>query len=79
MEGSRQILKAIQKTDRVSLDENNSDLFVDQQDTSINLTDFLTIFKVNTKQPTKQFLTLVDEILALPHFLLVNTYARQTS
>ena len=78
MERSRQILKVIQKTDRVSLDENNFDIFVDQQDTSIIITDFLTIVKVNTKQPTKQFLTLVG-ILGLPQFLLAKTYARQTS
>ena len=51
---------------------------MDQQDTSKNIPDFLTALQVNTGQLPKQFLKLV-EILALPHFLLPNTYARQTS
>ena len=78
IERSRQILKSIQKNERVSIDENNQNIFVDQQDTSINIIDFLTALQVNTKQLPKQFLNLV-EILALPQFLLANTYARQTS
>ena len=78
IERSRQILKSIQKNERVSIDENNQNIFVDQQDTSVNIIDFLTALQVNTKQLPKQFLNLV-EILALPQFLLANTYARQTS
>ena len=78
IERSRQILKSIQKKERVSIDENNQNIFVDQQDTSINIIDFLTALQVNTKQLPKQFLNLV-EILALSQFLLANTYARQTS
>ena len=74
IERSRQILKSIQKNDRVSIDENNQNIFVDQQDTSINIIDFLTALQVNTKQLPKQFLNL-GEILALPQFPLANTYA----
>ena len=77
-ERSRQILKSIQKNDRVSIDENNQNIFVDQQDTSINIIDFLTALQVNTKQLPKQFLNL-GEILALPQFPLANTYAWETS
>ena len=78
IERSRQILKAIQKTDRVSIDENNLNIFLDQQDTSENITDFLTALQVNTKHLLKQFLNLV-EIIASPQFLLANFHARQTS
>ena len=78
IERSRQILKSIQKNERVSIDENNENIFVDQQDTSVNIIDFLTALQVNTKQLPNQFLNLV-EILALPQFLLANNYARQTS
>ena len=78
IERSGQILKAIQITERVSIGENNLNIFVNQQDTSINITDFLTALQVNTKQLPKQFLKLA-EILVLPQFLLANTYARQTS
>ena len=78
IERSRQILKAIQKNNRATVDEINQNIFLDEQDTSIGITDFLTALQVNTKQLPKQFLNLV-EILALPQFLLANTYARQTS
>ena len=78
IERSRQILKAIQENNRVTVDEINQDIFLDEQDTSIGITDFLTALQVHTKQLPKQFLNLV-EILARPQFLLANTYARQTS
>ena len=77
IERSRQILKAIQKNNRVTVDINQNN-FLDEQGTSIGITDLLTALQVNTKQLPKQFLNLV-EILALPQFLLANTYARQTS
>ena len=75
---SRQILKAIQKNNRVTVDEINQNIFLDEQDSSIGITDFLAALQVNTKQLPEQFLKLV-EILALPQILLANTYARQTS
>ena len=78
IERSRQILKAIQENNRGIVDEINQDIFLEEQDTSIGITDFLTALQVHTKQLPKQFLNLV-EILALPQFLLANTYARQTS
>ena len=78
IERSRQILKTIQKNNRVTVDEINQNIFLDEQDTSIGISDFLTALQVNTKQLPKQFLNFV-EILALPQFLLANTYARQTS
>ena len=46
IERSRQILKSIQKSERVSIDENNQNVFVDQQDTSVNIIDFLTALQV---------------------------------
>ena len=75
---SRQIFKSIQKNERVSIDENNQNIFVDQQDTSVKKIEFLTALQVNTKLLPKQFLNLF-EILALPQFLLANTYAGQTN
>ena len=78
IERSRQILKSIQKNERVSIDDNNQNIFVDQQETSINKIAFLTALQVNTKQLPKHFLNLV-EILDLPQFLLANTDTRQTS
>lgn len=78
IERSRQILKAIQQSDRVLIDENTETIFLDQQDTRIGVTDFLTALQVNTKQLPKPLLNLV-EVLRLPQYLLANTYARQTS
>ena len=78
IEQARQIWKAIQETDRVSIDGNNLNSFVDQQETSKNITDSLTALQGNTRQLFKQFFNLV-EILALPRILLANTYARQAS
>ena len=78
IERSRQILKAIQQSERVCIDENTQSIFLDQQDTRIGVTDFLTALQVNTKQLPKQLLNLV-EVLRLPQYLLANTYARQTS
>ena len=78
IEWSRQIFEAIKKINRVTVDEINQNIFLDEQDTSIGITDLLTALQVNTKQLTKQFLNLV-ELLALRQFLLANTHARQTS
>ena len=78
IERSRQILKAIQQSERVLIDENTQTIFLDQQDTRIGVTDFLTSLQVNTKQLPKPLLNLV-EVLRLPQYLLANTYARQTS
>ena len=78
IERSRQILKAIQQSERVCIDDNTQSIFLDQQDTRIGVTDFLTALQVNTKQLPKQLLNLV-EVLRLPQYLLANTYARQTS
>ena len=77
IERSEQSLKSIQKNERVSIVENNQNIVVDQQDTTINIIDFVTALQVNTKQLAKQFLILV-EILALPQLLLANTYSKQT-
>ena len=77
-ERSRQILKSIQKNERVSIDENNQNIFVDHRDTSKNIIDFLSALQVKTKQLPKHFLNLV-EILAFSQFLLANIYARQTN
>ena len=52
IERSRQILKSIQKNEQVSIDENNQNIFVDQQDTSINIIDFLAALQVNTNCPS---------------------------
>lgn len=78
IERSRQILKAIHQSERVGIDDNTQSIFLDQQDTRIGITDFLTALQVNTKQLPKQLLNLV-EVLRLPQYLLANTYARQTS
>ena len=78
IERYRQLLKAIQKTSRVSIDENNLNLSVDQQVTSITKTHFLTALQVDTEQLPKQFHNLV-ETFASPQFLLANTYARPRS
>ena len=77
IERSRQMLKAIQKNKRVTVDEINQNIFLDEQNTSIGINDFLTALQVN-KQLPQQFVNLV-EIIALPQFLLANTYARKTS
>lgn len=78
IERSRQILKAIQQSERVYIDDNTQNIFLDQQDTLISVTDFLNALQVNTKQLPKKLLNLV-EVLRLPQYLLANTYARQTS
>ena len=72
IERSRQILKAIQSNNRVTVDEINQNIFLDEQDTSMRMTDFLTSLQVNTKQLPKQFLDLVEK-LALLRILLANT------
>ena len=59
IERSRQPLKSMQKNERVSIDEHNQNIFVDQQDTSINIIDFLTALQVNTKLLAKQFLNVI--------------------
>lgn len=78
IERSRQILKAIQQSERVYIDDNTQNIFLDQQDTLISVTDFLNALQLNTKQLPKKLLNLV-EVLRLPQYLLANTYARQTS
>ena len=46
IERSRQFLKAIQKSNRVTVDEMNQNAFLVEQDTSIDITDFLTALQV---------------------------------
>ena len=77
-ERSRQILKVIHKNNRVTVDEKDRKKFLDQQDTSKGIIDFLNALQINTKQLPKLSLKFV-EILALPRILLANTYVRQTS
>ena len=55
IEWSRQILKVIKKNNRLSVDENNQNILVYQQEISIGVIDLLSALQVN-----KQFFSLVD-------------------
>ena len=48
IERSRQLLKAIQQSERVCIAENTQSIFLDQQDTRISVTDVLTGLQVNS-------------------------------
>ena len=71
---STQISEVVQKN-RATVDGNNQNMFLDHQDKSTGIFDFLTALQLNAKQLHKYFLNLV-EILAPLQLLLANTSAR---